>query len=326
MGTRVYSISGGNAASSGNQNFLNDANRLPVLASQVGNDSAIPGANVALALDALGAAIPRNSSEIANFSAVEGGTVTEALNTLLLANSYPYIQPPATPDPFDVEFDDGNPDWAAHGFTVVNAATGVVQTRAGDINPWSTPAAGTYWSTSIGSWLYTQAPAGIQLDIYRNITLAAGDTYFARETGTYYLASGAANRFNEVGLYGAVGALLDNNNRVYNTVRDEPTPNYLAIDTGRVTASVFAGTTGRSALGGHDIRAIQFASGTTHHSCLVDSQNGEVKSFEVTGAPAAGTLTRFGIRNVFSATTGAVPQIWGVDFIRRKTSNAWLIP
>lgn len=326
MGTRVYNISGGNAASSGNQNFLNDANRLPVVASQVGNDSLVAGSNVALALNALLAAIPTSSTNILNFSDVDGATVTDALNALLLGNSAPYIQKPAVPDAFDQEFEDGNADWAALGWTVINAVTGVVQTRSGDINPWTNPAAGTYFSTCIGSWIFTQAPAGIQLDIYKNITLAAGETYFARTVGTYYLASGAANRFNEVGFYGASGALLDNNNRAYNTVRDEPTAAYLAIDSGRFTAGAFAGTTGRQALGGHDIRGMYFVSGTTHRALLVDSQNGEPHTFEITGAPAAGTLTRFGMRNVFSNTTGTVPQIWACDFVRKKTGNAWLIP
>lgn len=251
-------------------------------------------------------------------------TLAQALS---LSERSAYVLPPASANAFDDEFNTGSADWAARGYTIVNAA-GVTQTRSGDINPWDPtgPAAGTYWSTLIGSWLYTQAPAGVQLDIYKTIALAAGDTFFVRTVGTYYLASGAANRFNEVGLYAASGGALDNNNRVYNTVRDENTGNFLAIDAGRVTAGGFVGTTGRSALGGHDIRGVYYASGTTHRLLLLDSQTGEVKTLEVAGTPAAAALTRFGIRNVFSNTTGTVPQIWGVDFIRRKTSNAWLIP
>lgn len=326
MGTRVYSISGGNAATSGNANYLNDANRLPVAASQVTNDSGVAGANVAVALDTLQSAIPTSSTNILNFSTVDGATVTDALDALQLGNSYPYIAPPQSPNAFDEEFDAGIADLATLGFTVVNNATGVVQTRAGDINPWSAPAAGTYLSTCIGSWIFVQAPAGITLAIYKTIVLAAGDTYYARSVGSYYLASPAANRFNEMGLYGASGASLDDNNRVYTSIRDEPLAAFLAVDVARVTGGAFAGTTGRSMLGGHDIRGVHFASGTTHHGLLVDSQNGEVKSFEILGAPAAGTLTRVGIKNVFSNTTGTVPQVWAIDFFRKVESNAWLIP
>ena len=263
-----------------------------------------------------------SDSEAAN--ALKQVTIAQLL--LLAERSSPYLVAPASPNAFDDEFSSGSPDLAVRGYTVINGNTGVVQTRNGNIDPWNSPPAGTYNSQLINSWLLLQAPAGITLDVYRTIALAAGDTYFARTVGTYYLASGAANRFNEFGYYGAAGALLDAANRVYSTVRDENTASYLAIDAGRYTAGVFAGTTGRAALGGHDIRGMRFASGTTHHALIVDSQNGEVKTMELLAAPAAGTLTRLGLRNVFSNTTGTVPQIWGIDFIRKKTGNAWLVP
>ena len=325
MGRRVYTISGGNAASSGNQNFLNEANRLPIAASQVINDSAVVGANVAAALNDLQA--KQNSSSIANFSTVEGATVTDALDALLLGNSYPYIQKPATPNAFDLEFEDGLADWAALGFTIVNAATGVVQTRNGNISVWGAPPAGTYNSQCIGSWIFTQAPAGIQLDIYRTITLAAGDTYFARIAGSYCLAPAANGRFNEIGFYGASGAQLDNNNRVYTTVRDDTTTSFLQTDTTRFTAGVGgSGAGGRLALGGHDVRGIYYQSGTTHYGFQVSSQDCECHAVNITGAPAAATLVRFAIRNLFSTSGGVVPQLFAIDYIRKKTADAWLIP
>jgi hypothetical protein len=327
VGTRVYTISGGNAATSGNANFLNDANRLAVAASQVSNDSAVAGANVAVALNTLQSAIPTNSTSILNFSTVDGATVTNALDTLQLANSYPYIAPPAAPDAFNLEFDDGNADLASLGFTVINAVTGVVQTRSGNIAPWGAPAAGTYFSSCIGSWIYIQAPAGIQLDVYKTIALAAGDTYVARMAGSYCLATSVNDRFNEVGFYGAAGALLDNNNRVYTTIRDDTTVNYLMSDSARVTAGVLgSGAASRLALGNHDIRGVYFASGTTHYALVIDSQNGEVKAVNCTGAPAAATLTRFAVRNMYSTNGGNVPNIWAIDYIRKFTGNAWLIP
>ena len=274
-------------------------------ASQVTNDSAVSGADVAAALDVLLSAV-----------------ATTSVN----AGSYPYIQPPAVPNAFDDEFSSGSPDLAVRGYTVINATTGVVQTRNGNLDVLGAgPPAGTYNSQLIGSWLYIQAPAGIQLDIYKAITLAAGDTFAARIVGTYNLATGANGRFNECGLYGAAGALLDNNNRVYATVRDDTTANYLIYDAARVTGGALVGAAGRTASGGHDIRAIYTPSATNGMTIFLDSQSGEPKSATFAGAPALATLTRFAVRNLFSASGSAVPQIFGIDFIRRKTGNAWLI-
>jgi hypothetical protein len=320
-------------------------------ASKVTNDSAVTGSTVKAALEALAAAIPAPApvssvfgrtgvvaavsgdypaSKITNDSAVTGATVKLALETLLAlagAGGNPYLAVPASPNAFDDEFNSGSPDLSVRGYTVVNSL-GTTLTRSGDIDPWNAtgPAGNTYWSTLIGGWLYLQAAPGVQIDFYKTITLAAGDTYWCRMVGGYNLGTNANGRFCEFGLYGASGAALDANNRVFSTVRDDTTSTYLIYDTARITASVQGGVTGRAALGGHDIRGVRFDSGTTHSIFYMDSNNGQPKSIVVTGAPAAGTLTRVGLRNLFSTAGSAVPQIWGVDFLRKKTSNAWLIP
>lgn len=274
------------------------------------------------------------ASQVTNDSLVSGAEVSDALNTLAAAitavgnyaGSYPYIAVPAAPNAFDDEFASGSPDLAARGYTVVTSA-GVTLTRAGNIDPYGTaPVGNTYFSQIIGSWLYLQAAPGVQIDFYKTITLAAGDTYSCRMAGVYNLATNVNGRFCEFGLYGASGAALDASNRVFNTVRDDTTSVYLQYDAARVTAGATAGATGRSALGGHDIRGVHFVSGTDYDTFYLDSQSGEPKSTRVTGAPASATLTRVGLRNLFGTGGSAVPQIWAIDFIRKKTANAWLIP
>lgn len=267
-------------------------------------------------------------SNITNDSSVPGGTVTEALDNLLALFVSPYIQLPSTPNAFDDEFLAGsNPDLSARGYTVVSGSTTL--TRSGDIVPWNTtgPVGNTYWSTIVGSWILIQGAPGVQIDVYKTIALAAGDTYFARTVGSYCMAPAANGRFNELGFYGASGAALDANNRVYSTIRDDTGTNMLITDNQRTTAGAGgSGASGRLAIGTHDIRGIRFDSGTTHYAFHVGAPDGEVKSVNVTGAPAAATMTRFAVRNLFSASGGAVAQIWGIDFIRKKTGNAWLIP
>lgn len=253
-------------------------------------------------------------------------STTLAAAVALAPRSSPYLRKPASPNAFDDEFESGSPDLAVRGYTVINSSTGVAQTRNGNLDVWGSPPAGTYNSQLIDSWLFIQAPAGVQLDVYKAVTLAAGDTYYARSTGSYNLSTAAVGRFNEIGFYGASGALLDNNNRVYTTVQDDPSTFYLYVVAGRVTATVFAGVS-RLMLAGHDIRGVFYDTGTTFVPFVLDSQNGEPSAINSTGCPAAATLTRFALRNLFSSSGSAgVPQIWGLDFIRKKTSRAWLIP
>lgn len=322
------------------------------VASKITNDSSVSGATTKDALNALLAAIPSvpvssvfgrtgaiaatagdyTTSKITNNSSVSGATSKDALETLQASIAagnalVPYIVAPATPNAFDDEFSSGSADLATRGYTVVNAS-GTTLTRSGDINPWDAtgPAGNTYWSTIIGSWLFFQGAPGVQVSVYKTITLAAGDTYFCRMVGTYNIADTASSRFNEFGLYLPSGAALDDNNRVFSTVRDDTSTAMLIYDFARLTGGVAGGVTGRQALGGHDIRGVHFASGTTHQVFAVDAQNGQPKVQEVTGCPAAASLTRVAFRNLFTNTGGRTPQICGIDFFRKKTSDAWLIP
>lgn len=280
------------------------------------------------------------TDEVENTSTVAGATATDAFNTIQTFDTgiqaqvnrlgtSPYISPPLTPNAFDDEFPTGsNPDLATRGYTVVNSA-GVALTRSGNIDPWNAtgPVGNTYWSTIIDGWLYLQGAPGVQIDFYKTIALVAGDTYWCRMVGSYNLATNVNGRFNEFGFYGASGAALDPNNRVFSTVRDDTTANFLIYDTTRITGGVQGGgATSRPALGGHDIRGVHFDSGTTYTTFYMDSLNGEPKSVTVTGAPAVATLTRVGFRNLFSTAGSVVPQIWAIDFIRKKSANAWLIP
>lgn len=315
------------------------------VASKISNDSSVSGSTVKAALESLSAAITVSSvfgrtgavvaaagdyvaSKITNDSTVTGTHVNDALDSLYTSaqGRSPYITIPVSPNAFDDEFSSGSADLATRGYTVVNGSTTL--TRSGDIDPWNAtgPVGNTYWSTLIGSWLFIQAAPGVQIDIYKTISLSAGDSYFARVSGTFHMGVTSAGRYNEVGLYGASGAALDNNNRVFTTIHDDTPTAWLIYDVARLTAGVAGGPTGRYALGGHDLRGVRFNSGTTHDALIVDSVNGEVHSAELTGCPASGTLTRFGIRNLFTTTTSQVPQIMGIDFIRKKSSNAWLIP
>jgi hypothetical protein len=261
----------------------------------------------------------------ANFTGT-GTSVTN--NYTYTASGNPYVDVPASPNAFDDEFSSGSEDLATRGYTVKNQATGATLTRSGPIAPWDAtgPVGNTYWSTMKGSWMYIQGAPGIQIDISKAITLSAGDTYFARMVGSHHVAAAANGRYNELGFYGTSGGGLDNNNRVYFTIRDDTTASQFVIfDMTRFTGGAAAGTS-RAQLGHFDIRGVRYDSGTNHYIFGVNASSGQVITSNSTGTPAAGTLVNLGVRNLFSTSTSAVPQIWAIDFIRKKTGNAWIIP
>ena len=73
------------------------------------------------------------------------------------------------------------------------------------------------------------------------------------------------------------------------------------------------------------MRSVHFDSGTTHYLTGVNTGGGnQLETLKLTGAPAASNLTVFGFRNLFSTSGSAVPQIWAIDYVRRKTGNAWI--
>lgn len=238
----------------------------------------------------------------------------------------PYIDAPAVPNAFDDEFFGGSADLATRGWTVVTSA-GVALTRSGDINPWDTvgPVGNTYWSSLRGSWLFVQGAPGVAIDIYKAITLAAGDTFVARMGAPHNLNAGVATRFSEFGLYGAAGAAVDPNNRVYNVQKDDAGfPAYMLFDSGRITGGVFAGAGGRLSLGMNDLRLVHFTSGTDYLSFAGDSASGNLSGVGLAGGPAAALLVRCCMRYTFSTAGSVVPQVWSIDYVRRKTGDAWI--
>jgi hypothetical protein len=245
----------------------------------------------------------------------------------------PYLAKPLSPNAFDDEFGDGgSPDLAVRGWTVTNSA-GTTLTRpsgsSGDIRPRDTtgPVGNTYWSTICGGWIFLQAAPGVQIDIRKAITLAAGDTVAVRMGGSYNVSPAAGGRYNEAGFYAIAGGALDGNNRVYATLRDDNTASQWTLwDFARFTGGGIGSNVSRLPFGVADIRAFYFDSGTTHQIQIINTAANQVATANITGAPAAGTLTHFGMRNLFSTSGGNVAQLWAIGFVRRKTGGAWLIP
>lgn len=262
-----------------------------------------------------------------NWPPIIGGSSNDDSESV--PSAFPYIGPPATADDFNDEFDSGSADLVDRGMVIVASATSNVLTRVGEISPYASVNVGEYRSSIIGSWLYVQGAEGTGIDVYKEIPggVADGDTFFARVTGCFALNSAAESRYNEVGVYADNAGALSDSNRVFCTMKNGTTASFLLLDAGRITAGAFSGVGERLALGGSsDIRAIRYASGTSYSITLMDAASGIPASILVSGAPAGSTLTRFGLRNAFSNSGSVIAQIWGIDFIRKKTANAWLIP
>lgn len=71
------------------------------------------------------------------------------------------LRAPSTPAVvgWNDEFDSGSPDLVARGWTVQETVTGIVPTRAGEVDPNLTPSTGTYRSSLIGTKLVIQVSA-----------------------------------------------------------------------------------------------------------------------------------------------------------------------
>ena len=103
-------------------------------------------------------------------------------------STHPYLAPPAAPNAWDDEFESGSSDLAVRGLQVKSTVGGTILTRAGDIQLWSAtgfataPAAGTYRSSLIGSYMFIQTPAAVG-EVYIGKALTAGTR--ARSTVAY---------------------------------------------------------------------------------------------------------------------------------------------
>lgn len=237
----------------------------------------------------------------------------------------PFTDPPASANAFDDEFNSGSTDLATRGYTVKTSA-GTTLTRSGDINPWDAtgPTGNTYWSTIIGSWMFIQPPASVTLWVYKSITLSVGDTYFARTGGAYRYDSAAAGRFQEVGFFASTAGNPDVNNRVYCSVY-ETNGAVVQMDMFRVLAGAGAGSS-RNNWHPSDIHGLRYHTSTNQYNIFaVNGANGQSVTFSSTGGPAATALVFF-VVSTTSGAAGSTPTLLCVDFIRKKTSNAWIVP
>jgi len=190
---------------------------------------------------------------------------------------HPIISPPLVPNAFDDEFDSGgNPDLAARGWLIFNNGSGATLTRAGDVEPFSVPAAGTYRSTIIGSRIYIQTPTSPSGDIQmtRAITLANGDLYYARMSNSARGDLGAADH-SFMGLYLSIaaGPLPDLGNGLF--ARTYITSANRAAQFGRINggapAANFDTFFGESA---PDMFGVKFHSGANFYPFLGDADSG----------------------------------------------------
>lgn len=240
----------------------------------------------------------------------------------------PYIDPPTTANAFDDEFDSGSSDWATRGWTVVNFSTGATLTRSGNIDPWSTtgPAAGTYFSTIVGSYMLFQPPNGIDVRVYKNIVWTAGDVYWTRLGGSSLVAgSGSSGEFLGFTTSFASGTTTDNNNRVIANSGSD-TAGGQSVTIGRITGGA-GSTTVKVVLGvtAGDIRGIRYKGPAEYQVFFLNSASGEYTGLLTSGAPNPVNLTRLAFEFTASGfMLGQQPQLFAIDFVRKTTGTGWI--
>ena len=262
--------------------------------------------------------------------AVSDGQVLQRLGTALvgvsagLPTGNPYVDPPLVPSSFDDEFDSGSPDLALRGISIKTAA-GVTLTRAGDVIPWdsSGPSTGTYWSTIVGSTIQIMVPyAATSYYVYKAVTLTAGDTYFTRIGGNFRLDSGVTGGYLEVGFYASSGGNPDANNRVYNSEYTLNTGS-IQFQAQRCTAGAFAGYSSPVTAGKFpDIRGVKFFTGSNFSPFVVDSANGQGFYAGPIGGAIAGSSVAFFLIGINPTSTGTIPLVTSIDYIRKVTGTA----
>jgi hypothetical protein len=197
--------------------------RAAAAAAQATADAAVPSAlfdaNTVLTADADNtphalAAAPSTILLRGASGNIKWGTAAEAKALLgLTDNVNPVWDPPATPNADDEEF--VTDTFASGVFTVVNeSALGVPLTRAGNVDPATAPAAGTYRSTLVRGSLLFQGPAGVTCLIYKPIVPATtAELWMSGQTAIFNPPA-----TNEVYLRMALslktGGLPDLNNRI----------------------------------------------------------------------------------------------------------------
>lgn len=245
-----------------------------------------------------------------------------------IASGNPFVDPPTIADSFDDEFSSGSADLAVRGWTIKTIA-GATLTRpagsAGDVRPWDTtgPAAGNYWSTIIGSWIFIQVPASTQVYLYKAVTLVVGETYFMRCGTPFRHDSGATGRFQEVAFWQASAGVPDAQNRVYVSYYELSTAPQ-NLDMGRTLANVFGGTS-RNKWYDVDIKGIYYKASTNDYRTFgVNSATGDSVVNSPTGGPSAANIAYFGVSHLPGAAA-ATPSVLAVDYARRVTGHKWIV-
>jgi len=124
-----------------------------------------------------------SSADKAKLDAIAVGALTD-----------PFLKRPTTPSAWDMECGTwSDPDFANNGWTVLlGAAPWSVVTRAGDITPGVTPAAGTYRSTLIGGQLFVQFGSNVTVS---KATTSAAYTYVSRVYSTEFSSGRVVDSF-----------------------------------------------------------------------------------------------------------------------------------
>jgi hypothetical protein len=242
-----------------------------------------------------------------------------------LPTGNPYVDPPAVASSFDDEFESGSPNLATRGWTIKIGTTTL--TRAGDVVPYSPtgPAAGTYWSTLIGSSLFIQVQYGQVAHVYKAVSLAAGDTYFARVGLVLRTDVGTALWHTEVGLYALSGGAVDNNNRVYvaQFANGGNRMDYYRASGGGYSG---AGYNLGSAVAG-DIRGIRYANAPdAYYAFSSNAANGDTEGVALS-APNASALSvaAFNVNAAAQPSIGGwVPYMTQIDFFRKVSGTNWI--
>lgn len=248
----------------------------------------------------------------------------------------PYLDPPATPNALNDEFDSGSADLSIRGWTVTNSANATM-TRVGDIEPWNPTASGltatTYKSTILGSQLMFQVLAGTSVSITKPITIAAGSgaMYWGR-LGIPGYASGSTTPTSYLGVdvtYSS-GGFPDGTNRVYSQMRSEGTGTLgsVAYEGGRFFGGVLVTDSKAGQSPGADILGVKLFSGSSDWRTFYASGAGTT----VTSTADSVLATSIAFARMFIGETAGtgVPnsltsQIYSIDFFRAASgTSAWI--
>jgi hypothetical protein len=260
-----------------------------------------------------------------------GSTVIGTAVTPIMTGN-PFVDPPATPNVLDDEFESGSADLAVRGWTVKNSS-GTTMTRLGDIQPWNSATALTasqYNSTIYGSVIQIQAALGADMRIYKSVSWASGSgsLVWARLGAPEY-RSGAATQANFIGVSGwySTGGNTDSNNRLLSQVSTSGTTAAATVQTGRVTAGAVSVTANNSAPPAPDIFGIKLLSSTNNWDTFIaNSQTGAIAT-DNTGTMVSTSVAFAGV-GISVASAGASTtnsQVFTIDFVRFGSgASAWI--